>query len=145
MNDLENLSILIIDDEPDVRERLGNILIRRGYSVLKAQDGIEGLEIVKNNAVDIIFCDIVMPKMDGMEFLNKIYDYTRMAEVIIVTGLPSVEWLSECIEKNAAEFLVKPLTVDDVLNSLNRAKKRLQEKNETFNTALERMHMNHLL
>jgi len=145
MSGQEDLKILIIDDDVDVRERLSNVLKRRGYSILVAENGLEGLEIVKKSAVDVIFCDIVMPEMDGLEFLNKIHQYTLRAEVIMVTGLPSVEWLAECIEKNAIEFMAKPLTIDDILHSLNRAKKRLKEKKETFNAALQRMQLNHIV
>jgi two-component system nitrogen regulation response regulator NtrX len=141
----EELRILIIDDEQDIRERLASVLQRRGHSVLLAADGLEGLEIVKNNPIDIIFCDIVMPNMDGLEFLNKLHEYTLKVEVIMITGLPSVEWLAESIDKNAVEFMIKPMTIDDVLNCLNRAKKRLKERTETFNSALERMRLNHIL
>ena len=145
MDGLEDLRILIIDDDSDVRERLGSILRRRGYSVCLAEDGLEGLEIAKNWDIDIIFCDIVMPKMDGLEFLNKLYEHAIRTEVIIVTGLPSVECVSQCVELNVLEFLVKPLSVEDVLSSLNRAKKRLKEKKEAFKSALERMRLNHIL
>jgi len=145
MDGLENLRILIIDDDSDVRERLGSILNRRGYTVVLAEDGLEGLEVAKRGCVDIIFCDIVMPKMDGLEFLNKLHDHALKMEVIIVTGLPSVEWISQCIDRNVLEFMVKPLTVEDVLKSLNRAKKRLYEKKEAFNAALERMRLNQFL
>jgi len=145
MDQPEEFKVLIIDDDPDVRERLENILERRGYSVLVAENGLVGLEVAKKTAIDVIFCDIVMPKMDGLEFLNKIHEYTLRPEIIMVTGLPSVEWLAECIDKNAVEFMAKPLTVQDVLSSLNRAKKRLQEKKDTFNAALKRMNFSHLL
>jgi len=145
MENPEDLKVLIIDDDQDVRERLSSILRRRGYVVLTAEDGVEGLNIVRDNAVDIIFCDIVMPNMDGLEFLSKIHEITLRPQVIMVTGLPSVEWISESIEKNAVEFMFKPMTIDDVFNSLNRAKSRLQEKKVVFESALERMRMNHIL
>ena len=145
MENPEDLKVLIIDDDQDVRERLSSILRRRGYVVLTAEDGVEGLNIVRDNAVDIIFCDIVMPNMDGLEFLSKIHEITLRPQVIMVTGLPSVEWISESIEKNAVEFMFKPMTIDDVFNSLNRDKSRLQEKKVVFESALERMRMNHIL
>jgi len=145
MNNLEALNILIIDDDLDVRERLSNILKRRGYLTLTAQNGLEGLELVKNNPVDIIFCDIVMPEMDGIEFLNKMKENNLKVEVIMVSGLPSVESVTECFERNVVEFMLKPLTIDDILNSLNRAKKRLQEKKQGFDIVLDRMKSKHLL
>jgi len=131
MEQPDELKILVIDDDQDTRERLESVLKRRGHSVLVAANGLEGLELIKKNAVDVIFSDIVMPKMDGLEFLLKIHEQTPRTELIIMTGLPSVEWITESLDKNTVEFMSKPLTIDDVLNSLNRAKKRLQEKKES--------------
>lgn len=142
---VEDLNILVIDDDKDTRERLSNILTRRGYTVLLAENGVEGLEIARHNVIDVIFCDLIMPQMDGIEFLNKMRDLTLKAEIIIVSGLPTVEALAESIEKNVVEFLIKPLTIEDIFISLNKAKKRLQEKRTTFNSALSRMRLNHIL
>jgi len=119
------LKILIIDDEPDVRERLGNILKRRGYYVFTAKDGREGLQKAIENRVDIIICDIFMPNMNGVEFLREIREINLKAEVVVVTGAPTIEVCAEAFERNAVEYLTKPLTIEDILNSLAKAEERI--------------------
>jgi len=142
---VEDLNILVVDDDLDTRERLSNILTRRGYKVFLAENGVEGLEVARHHVVDVVFCDLIMPHMDGLEFLTKMRELTLKAEIIIVSGLPTVEALAESVEKNVVEFLIKPLTIEDVFISLNKAKKRLQDKRTTFNSALSRMRLNHIL
>jgi len=123
--------ILIVDDDPDVRESLSNILKRRGYFVLTAQSGMEGSILAVANKVDIIICDIFMPNMNGIEFLKKIHEINLNTEVIIVTGNPSIEACVESYEKNAIDYLTKPLTIEKIMDSLQKAEKRIHEKSAT--------------
>lgn len=129
------LKILIIDDEIDIRERLKRILERRGYSVLTAEDGLDGLRKVKEEGIDIVYCDIVMPKMDGLEFLKNIREFDLKAEVIMVTGHSTMDRCVESIEQNACGYLTKPLRVVDILNNLSRAERRITEKKEMLKSA----------
>ena len=124
------MKVLIIDDEADVRERLQNILERKGYSVFTAGDGVEGLAIVKETIIDIIYCDIVMPRMDGIEFLDNVRKFNPRAEVIMVTGCSTMERCVASIEKSACAYLIKPLRVSDILESLSKAVRRICEKEE---------------
>ena len=129
-------NILIIDDEDDVRERLKNILERRGYFVLTAKDGLEGLEIMEKNNISVIFCDIVMPRMDGIEFLEKIKKSNFKAEVIMITGCSTVELCIESLQQNALHYLIKPVSIENILDSLNKAEQRIKAKKMMLKTAV---------
>ena len=131
-----DLNILIIDDDCDIRERFTNFLARRGYNVFTAEDGHDGLQKLKNNDIDIIYCDISMPKMDGLEFLDHIREINLKAEIIMVTGTSSVEKCMQCFEKNVFAYLLKPLKLDDILENLDKAVKHLEEKKTMVKNAL---------
>lgn len=133
----EKISVLVIDDEPDVRDTLKNILERKGYSVLAAQDGQEGIKIVENQDVTVVICDIAMPKMDGLEFLKHVHDFKFKAEVVMITGQSSLDRCVEAIEYGACGYLIKPLKMDDILDSVKGAVKRFKEKRDMLIKALE--------
>jgi len=127
---MDKMKVLIIDDDADIRERLKNILERKGYSVFTAADGMEGLKVVEGTIIDIIYCDIVMPRMDGLEFLDNVRKFNPRAEIIMVTGCSTMERCVAAIEKSACAYLVKPLRVADILESLSKAVRRICEKEE---------------
>ncbi len=127
--------LLVIDDEVDIRESLGRILERYGYSVLTAQDGEEGLKIISEQDIDIVLCDISMPKMDGIEFLRNIRKVTLKTEVIIITGQSTIDRCVEAIEQNAYGYLLKPLKTEDILDNIRRAEKRVEEKKKMMEQA----------
>jgi DNA-binding NtrC family response regulator len=131
----KKIKILVIDDEVDIRESMSRILERNGYSVLTAQDGEEGLKTVGEHDIDIVLCDIAMPKMDGIEFLKKIRKFTLKTEVIIITGQSTVDRCVEAIEQNTCGYLIKPLKVEDILDNIRRAEKRVEEKKKMLESA----------
>jgi len=140
----KEFNVLIIDDETDIREHLSNMLKRRGYAVMTAADGKEGLMLAIEKRIDIIICDIYMPNMNGVEFLRKIRSMNIKAEVIIVSGNPTIEICVESYDKNAVDYLTKPVTVEDVLHSLVKAEKRIRDKEALFKTAaLPPLHHSH--
>ncbi|MBU0503717.1 MAG: response regulator [Candidatus Omnitrophota bacterium] len=129
------LKLLIVDDEVDIRESLSRILERYGYSVLTAQDGEEGLNIINEHDIDIVLCDIGMPKMDGIEFLKNIRKFTLKAEVIIITGQSTIDRCVDAIEQNTSGYLLKPLKTEDILDNIRRAEKRVEEKKKMLELA----------
>ncbi|MFH1397683.1 MAG: response regulator [Candidatus Omnitrophota bacterium] len=129
------IKLLVIDDEVDIRESLERILERYGYSVLTAQDGEEGLKIISEQDIDIVLCDISMPKMDGIEFLRNIRKVTLKTEVIIITGQSTIDRCVEAIEQNACGYLLKPLKTEDILHNIRRAEKRVEEKKKMMEQA----------
>ena len=109
------VKILVIDDERSIRNTLKEILGFEGYSVEVAENGILGLEIVKNADFDIILCDIKMPEMDGIEVLGKILEIKPETTVVMISGHGNIDTAVEAIKKGAFDFIVKPLDLNRLL------------------------------
>ncbi len=107
--------LLIIDDERSIRNALKDVLEFEGYTIELAEDGIVGLELLKNNKYDLVFCDIKMPKMDGVEVLTKIMEDYPEQTVVMISGHGSVDTAVECIKKGAFDFIEKPLDLNRIL------------------------------
>jgi DNA-binding NtrC family response regulator len=127
--------ILVVDDDPESREYLVEALTRHGYPVLTAQDGAEGLAQLREHDLDIVLCDLMMPNVDGLELLKTIRRITLRAEVIIVTGQSSADRCAEAIEQNAFGYLLKPLKLKSLLDSVRRAEQRVQDKEKMLKVA----------
>lgn len=127
--------ILVVDDDPESREYLVEALTRHGYPVLTAQDGAEGLALLREHDLDIVFCDLMMPNVDGLELLKGIRQITLRAEVIIVTGQSTADRCTEAIEQNAFGYLLKPLKLKSVLESVRRAEQRVRDKEKMLKVA----------
>lgn len=112
--------ILVIDDEPTVRDYLRRILEREGFSVLEAGDGEEGLAALDKGNVDLIILDILMPKKDGIEFLIDLRQRTTKVGVIAVSGggRPSGCYLTPAKALGAAKALAKPFDRADLIDAV---------------------------
>ncbi|MES2588803.1 MAG: sigma-54 dependent transcriptional regulator [Bacteroidota bacterium] len=124
--------ILIIDDERSIRRALREILEFEDYEVHEAENGKEGLDKIKNTAFDLIFCDIKMPEMDGMEVLEGAILAKNEAPIIMISGHGNIETAVESIKKGAFDFIEKPLDLNRILVTIRNAKERVQlveEKN----------------
>lgn len=115
------MKILVIDDERSIRNTLKEILEFEGHDVIVAEDGEDGLEKVKTNNFEAVFCDIKMPKMDGMEFLEKFSELGTEASIIMISGHGSIDAAVECIKKGAYDFIQKPLDLNRILITLKNA------------------------
>ncbi len=107
--------ILVIDDEPGIREGCKRALTPQGFTVEVACDGIEGLEKIKADGYDVILLDIMMPGVGGIELLSLIREHDPQAVCIIITGYGTVQLAVSAIKRGAYDFLTKPFTVDDLL------------------------------
>ena len=117
-----NEKILIIDDEPEILELLGETLQDEGYRTIKASDGKRGLELLQSENPDLVLTDVRMPKMDGLSVLNHINYSGSDAEVIILTGHSDEATAIRCLRAGAFDYLQKP--VEDIftlINAVNRA------------------------
>lgn len=110
--------ILIIEDNANTRTTLADILIENGYNVAEAADGKEGMEKVKEENPDLILLDIVIPKIDGYEFLKTIKsdELTKDIPVIIVTGKPKMEGLF--VPEGIADYVTKPIDHKKLLEKI---------------------------
>ena len=102
-------SILIIDDDKAIRKTLTEILRYEGYKVDEAADGEEGLRKFSSTAYDLVLCDVKMPKMDGIEFLEKSKMINPDVPIIVISGHGNIETAVEAVKKGAFDFISKPL------------------------------------
>ena len=103
--------ILVVDDERAIRSTLKEILEYENYSVVDAADGMEALELVKNDQFDVILLDIKMPRMDGLEVLEEILK-TCDTPVVMISGHGTIETAVEAIKKGAYDYIAKPLDLN---------------------------------
>ena len=108
-------SVLVIDDERAIRRALKDILELENYTVFEATDGKDGINNLKDKNIDLIFCDIKMPQIDGIEFLSKYTEFSS-APVVMISGHGTIETAVECLKKGAVDYIEKPLDLTKVLN-----------------------------
>ncbi len=119
--------VLVVDDEIAVRQGIAQALSRLGLEVKLAQDGREALEIMARQPFGIVFLDIRMPGMDGMEALKRIRrDYPDSA-VIMITAFPAIENAVESIKSGALDYLVKPFRLEALESLVHKARESLRQ------------------
>lgn len=133
--------ILIIDDERSIRRALGEILQFEGYEVAEAEDGNQGIEVCKNRAFDLVFCDIKMPGKDGMEVLAEIHPLFPELPIVMISGHGTIETAVEAIKKGAFDFIEKPLDLNRILVTIRNANERvsLVEQTTLLKTTLKKI------
>ena len=114
-------TILIIDDEKAIRKTLTEILGFEGYKIEEASDGEEGLRKFKEKNYDLILCDIKMPRMDGIEFLEKAREINSEVPIIIISGHGNIETAVEAVKKGAYDYISKPPDLNRMLITLRNA------------------------
>ncbi|MBS1752950.1 MAG: sigma-54 dependent transcriptional regulator [Ferruginibacter sp.] len=114
-------NILIIDDEKSIRKTLTEILSYEGYKIDEAGDGEEGLKKFSEKEYDVVLCDIKMPKMDGIEFLDKAKDVNPDVPVIMISGHGNVDTAVEAVKKGAYDYISKPPDLNRLLITLRNA------------------------
>src|SRR5579862_6048312 len=114
-------NILIIDDEKAIRKTLSEILSYEGYKIDEAGDGEEGLKKVKEKEYDVILCDIKMPKIDGIEFLEKTKETNPDIPIIMISGHGTIETAVEAVKKGAYDYISKPPDLNRLLITIRNA------------------------
>jgi DNA-binding NtrC family response regulator len=112
--------ILIIDDERSIRNTLRDILEYEKFKIEEAENGLVGVDLIRNNKYDVILCDIKMPEMDGMEVLEKALILTE-TPVIMLSGHGNIETAVEAIKKGAFDYIEKPLDLNRLLITIRNA------------------------
>jgi two-component system, NtrC family, nitrogen regulation response regulator NtrX len=113
--------ILIIDDEKAIRKTLTEILSFEGYKIDEASDGEEGLKTFKDKTYDVVLCDIKMPKLDGIEFLQKAGEINPDIPIIMISGHGNIETAVEAVKKGAYDYISKPPDLNRLLITIRNA------------------------
>tara|TARA_R110002095_G_scaffold129767_1_gene112511 strand:- start:463 stop:912 length:450 start_codon:yes stop_codon:yes gene_type:complete len=120
--DLSSLKVMIIDDSKTIRKSAETLLIKEGCEVLTAEDGFEALAIIAVNKPDIIFVDIMMPRLDGYQTCTLIKNNRQFRDtpVIMLTSKDSIFDKARGRIVGSEEYLTKPFTRDDLLQAVSR-------------------------
>lgn len=114
-------NILIIDDEKAIRYALREILEHEGHKVEEAEDGAAGLDKAKKGKFDLVLCDIKMPKMDGIEVLEKLHAHNEELPVVMISGHGTIDTAVDALKKGAFDFIQKPPDINRILVSVRNA------------------------
>lgn len=114
-------TILIIDDERAIRNVLKDILSNEGFKVEEAADGEEGLKKFQTGSFDVVLCDIKMPKLDGIEFLQKVMEAGTDTPVIMISGHGNIETAVDAVKKGAFDYISKPPDLNRLLITIRNA------------------------
>ena len=121
---LKALNILVADDEPEIRELLGEYLTARGHSVRTAADGRAALALLDEAPADVLLTDIRMPLMEGVDLVQAIKEREQPIGVVVMTGFPTIESATTAMKLGASDYLLKPFRLRDVYSALMVATSR---------------------
>ena len=140
MPDSQAARILVAEDEPNLRMVLQKELERHGYRVQVAPDGEAALRRLEETNVDVLLCDINMPRMDGMELLRRVHERPNPPEVIMLTGQATVETAVEAMKLGAYDYLTKPYSISELDVRVRQAaeKRQLRVDNQRLREQLAR-------
>jgi two-component system NtrC family response regulator len=139
---MKDYNILVIDDEAAQRDVLTGYLKKKGYKIFSASSGQEGIEIVKNNPVDIILSDFKMPDLNGIEVLEQIKKINPEISFVIVTAYGTVENAVKAMRLGAFDYISKPVDLDELDLMIDRIieHKNLKSENQLLRTQLQEKH-----
>ena len=135
----ERCTVLVIDDEPDMRKFLCILLSQGGLETVEATDGQDGLQMVKQRHPHVILLDIRMPRLDGIGFLRGIQQLGLTVPVIVLTAFGTIDAAVEAIKAGAYDYLTKPFLNEDLLLRVRRAAEmsRLTQENSLLRARLD--------
>lgn len=112
-------TVLVVDDSEFMRRVLKNILEGGGHKVREAKNAKEALDVFKKLGADVVTMDIVMPDTDGIEAVKRLREFDAKVRIIMVSALGHQKTVMRALEAGAMDFIMKPFTSDDVLESVN--------------------------
>lgn len=112
--DQKNLKILIVDDEKEITDILGKLIEVDGHNVTVSYDGQKALEIYQKDKFDVVFADISMPGMDGIDLTKKLLRLDKEAKVVVITGRIGTVEVELALNAGAKKFLKKPFSKKDI-------------------------------
>jgi len=127
-------TILIIDDEPGIRSTLASILEDEKYKVFTAEDALVGIETLKREIIDLVFLDVLLPKLGGLEALERIRKEWPAVEIVMISGHANIDMAVRAVKLGAFDFLEKPLSLEKVLTICRNALaiRHLREENKNL-------------
>ena len=142
---LSPTSILVIDDEENMRHMLSKMLTRAGYRTQTAADGAQGLAVMATTGFDYILCDVKMPNMDGIGFLEHLKEVESNATIIMMSAYGTIDLAVQAMRLGAYDFISKPFKSDEVLLAIRKAEERdrLKRENRTLREQLRRIEERH--
>jgi len=130
--------ILIIDDERGIRQTLASILEDERYKVLVAEDAVAGINILEDNKVDLVFLDVLLPKLGGLEALEQIHERWPGLGVVMISGHGNIDMAVRAVKGGAFDFLEKPLSLEKILTVCRNALAmgKLREENRSLKKSI---------
>lgn len=122
--------LLIVDDEANMRHMMAALLGKSGYLIDSADNGETAFKMVKEKSYDFILCDLKMPQMDGLEFLDAAREHISESTVVMMSAFGTMDTALTAIKKGAYDFITKPFKPDEVLLTLKKAEERESLKRE---------------
>lgn len=126
-------TLLIADDEPMIRKGIKTLIDFDALKinvVFEAENGIEALEIVKNNKVDLILADINMPKMNGLDFVANVKQISPNTRIAMITGYDSLDYAITALKLGVDDYVLKPVSKVDIIAILNKLMDKLKTSNQ---------------
>lgn len=125
-------TVLVVDDEQDLLDLIEYNLNKQGFKALKAEDGLEGIELAKKYKPDLILLDIMMPKMDGLEVCEKLRsdESTSLIPIIFLTARGDEKTEVEGLEKGADDYITKPISTKKLMSRIKAVLRRFDKSEE---------------
>ncbi len=132
---MANKTILVVDDEKDLLDLIEYNLKKEGFNVLKAENGEEGIKIAKEHKPDLVLMDIMMPKMDGMEAVEKMRrdDDLKSIPIIFLTARSDEKTEVEGLNKGGDDYITKPISTTKLISRIKAVMRRFDETEEEVN------------
>jgi DNA-binding NtrC family response regulator len=132
--------VLIVDDEPLIRETLAEYLGQEGFAVASCGDGEAALALAADRCFDVALCDVQLPGMDGLELLDRLLKLSPQTFVLLITAYGTVENAVQAFQRGAQDYLMKPILLDEVLGKVRRllAYRDLKQENQWLRRELNR-------
>ncbi|MCM2358830.1 MAG: PAS domain S-box protein [Geobacteraceae bacterium] len=136
---MSNPMVLIIDDDVNFRKTLADILGVKGYDVMTAGEGVEGIALLRQHPVNLVLIDLGLPDIPGIDLLDRVKTGFPATEAIIMTGNATLDSAIEATNRGAFSYQLKPCAIDQLLLQIKRAmeKQQMEEKLRTLSCGIE--------
>ena len=141
------MRILITEDDRAIRRAIREILELEGHQVDEAADGAEALGMCEETTFDVLFCDIKMPKMDGLELMQSLKALDHQPEIVVMSGHGNIEMAVKALRLGAYDFIEKPLNLNRILVAINHLKEKgqLLQSNAALRTSIKKIKGNGII